>query len=84
MISNRDTANLDWEAALQQSVGICYTAKKAYEIALFLAGITRPDKLYRKCLNTLNARGAVQISQLDGEQSATIVVTKIYSNRSNL
>jgi hypothetical protein len=80
VISNQDRPDLEWEDSLQNSVGICYTAAKAYEISLFLAGITRPDKNYRKCVQLLNLKGAVTVSQIDGEGSATIVKAKIYKN----
>ena len=80
VLSNRDQPALEWEESLQQSIGICYTAAKAYEISLFLAGITRPDRNYRKCVQLLNLKGAVTVSQIEGEGSATIVKAKIYKN----
>lgn len=69
---------LGWEESLQKSLGVCQNAKKAYEIALFLGRISRPDLGYRKVLKTLNAKGAVTVKQRDGEQAATIVKVRQY------
>lgn len=69
---------LGWEESLQKSLGICQNAKKAYEIALFLGRISRPDLGYRKVLETLNAKGAATVKQRDGEQAATIVKVRQY------
>lgn len=80
VLSNRERPDLQWEESLKQSVGICYTAAKAYEIALFLAGITKPDLNYRKVVQLLNLKGVVTVSQIGDTASATIVKTKIYKN----
>lgn len=78
VISNRIPMDMEWGAAMQETLGICHTCAKAYEIARFLAGITKPDKTYRKVLDTIKAKGAVTLAQVDGEQAATIVKVKIY------
>jgi len=78
VISSVDLPGIEWEKSLQSSMGICHTCSKAYEIALFLAGITQPDIRYRKALETIKAKGAVTVKQRDGEQSATIVKVRIY------
>lgn len=70
--------SLEWERSLQETLGICHTCSKAYEIALFLAGITKPDRNYRKMLDLIKRNGVATVSQLEGEQRATIVVVKIY------
>ncbi len=68
----------EWEESLQKSLGVCKNAKKAYEIALFLGQISKPDLGYRKVLETLNKKGAVTVKQEDGEQAATIVKVREY------
>ena len=68
----------EWEESLQKSLGVCNNAKKAYDIALFLGQISKPDLGYRKVLETLNKKGAVTVKQRDGEQAATIVKVKKY------
>lgn len=78
VISNRIPLDREWGVAMQETMGICHTCAKAYEISLFLAGITKPNKNYRKVLDTIKAKGAVTLAQLDGEQAATIVKVKIY------
>lgn len=67
-----------WEESLQKSLGVCKNAKKAYEIALFLGKISRPDLGYRKVLETLNKKGAVTLKQQKGEEQATIVKVRHY------
>jgi len=71
-------APASWEAALTSTVGICHTCKKAYQVSLFLAGITKPDCSYRKILETVKKKGAATVSQVEGEQRATIALTKMY------
>ena len=78
VISNRVPIHLEWGAAMQETMGICHTCAKAYEIALFLAGITEPDRSYRKVLDTVKAKGAATLAQKGGEQAATIVRVRIY------
>ena len=68
----------EWETSLQKSLGVCKNAKKAYEIALFLGKISRPDLGYRKVLETLNKKGAVTLKQQKGEEQATIVKVRQY------
>lgn len=78
VISNVTKLDRSWEQAMADSLGICHTLKKAYEIAKFLAGITRPDVNYRKTLDIMKRTGAVTVTQIDGDQAATIVNVKIY------
>jgi hypothetical protein len=79
IMSSREPAGLEWEPALQGSVGICHTLRRAYEIALFLAGITEPTVNYRKSLDLVKKKGAVRIvSRKEHEASAIIVRTRIY------
>lgn len=78
VISNREDLELEWGQALANSMGVCHTCAKAYEIALFLARITTPDRSYRKVLDTIKIKGAAQIKQKDGEAEATIVRVKVY------
>jgi hypothetical protein len=78
VISNQEKPGIEWGAALQETLGICHTCAKAYEIAVFLAGITRPDKSYRKILDTVKLKGAATLAQVEGAQAATIVKVKIY------
>lgn len=79
VLSNHDPVGLEWEKALQETLGICHTLKRAYDIALFLAGITAPKIKYRKALETIKAKGAVRIeSQKEHEAGVIIVLVKIY------
>lgn len=69
-----------WEESLRDSMGTCRTIKKAYEIALFLSGISKPNLNYRQVLRRLKQKGAVQIKHEDGNrpETVTIVHTKAY------
>lgn len=78
VISNQQLPDSPWEESMQASCGVCRTCKKAYEIALFLAGIHEPCSGYRKVLESLKAKGAYTIRQQGGEQEATIVLIKEY------
>ena len=78
VISNVTAVDKSWEQSIADSLGICHTLKKAYEISTFLAGITKPDINYRKTLDLMKNRGAVTIRQVDGDRAATIVNVKIY------
>jgi hypothetical protein len=80
VISNNNQFSKEptWEVDLKETIGICHTCAKAYEIGLFLAGITRPEQTYRKILETVKRNGAATLSQRDGSAAATIVVIKIY------
>lgn len=79
VLSDREAVGTTWEASLQETLGICHTLAKAYEISLFIAGITAPAISYRKALQLMKLRGAVKIdSKKEHESSAVIVKTKIY------
>ena len=77
VISNRES-DKEWEAALRETMGVCHTVKRAYEIATFLGGISKPDSSYRKVLETIKVKGAYTLNQMDGPQSATIVKVRHY------
>jgi hypothetical protein len=76
-MSNKEP-DLEWEQALRETLGVCHTVKHAYQIALFLGEISKPDSNYRKTLQTIKVKGAYTISQVGGSQSATIVKIKHY------
>ena len=78
ILSDRDAKSPDWESALQETLGICHTFSKAFEIALFLSGITAPAIKYRKALETIKQKGAVRVDSTKQEPSAIIVRVKIY------
>jgi hypothetical protein len=78
VIANTANHSQEWGKSLQESMGICHTCAKAYEIAIFLAGITKPNQNYRKILSIINRDGAATLSQLEGTQAATIVKVKLY------
>ena len=67
-----------WEESLTSSLGVCQNAKKAYEIALFLGKLSKPDLGYRKVLETLNKKGAVELRQTGESGAATIVKVRQY------
>jgi hypothetical protein len=77
VMSNRDL-HLDWEQALRDTLGVCHTISKAYEIALFLGEISKPDTGYRKVLETIKVKSACTVSQIGGDMAATIVKIKHY------
>jgi hypothetical protein len=77
IMSNKEL-NKEWEAALRETLGVCGTVKHAYEIALFLGEISKPDSSYRKVLETIKVKGAYTLRQIEGEQAATIVQIKHY------
>jgi hypothetical protein len=77
VMSNKESGG-DWEHALRETLGVCHTVKQAYQIALFLGEISRPDSSYRKTLETIKVKGAYTIHQKGGEQAATIVQVKHY------
>jgi hypothetical protein len=70
--------DVEWEQALRETLGVCHTVKQAYQIALFLGRISRPDTKYRKTLETIKKKGAITVSQVEGPESATIVKVKHY------
>jgi hypothetical protein len=76
-MSNKEST-LEWEQALRETLGVCHTVKQAYQIALFLGGISKPDSSYRKTLETIKVKGAYTINQIGGSQAATIVQVKHY------
>ena len=77
VMSNKEST-LEWEQALRETLGVCHTVKHAYQIALFLGEISRPDSSYRKVLETIKVKGAYTIQQKGGSQAATIVKVKHY------
>jgi hypothetical protein len=77
VMSNKEV-NLEWEQALRETLGVCHTVKHAYQIALFLGEISKPDSSYRKVLETIKVKGAYTIQQQGGSQAATIVKVKYY------
>jgi len=70
--------SVSWEEGLTSTMGVCRTIKKAYEIALFLAGINDPNINYRQVLRIIKQKGAVEIKQRDGAQTAIIIHCKAY------
>ncbi len=70
--------DLEWEASLQESMGVCTSCKRAYRVALFLARIAKPDRSYRKILHLVKQKGAAVLKDEKGTNSATIVAVKIY------
>lgn len=68
----------DWQHSLQETLGICHTLSKAYEIGLFLSGMTAPALKYRKVLETIKIKGAVRVDSTKEEPAFTIVQVKIY------
>lgn len=77
VMSNKEP-DLEWEQALRETLGVCGTVKQAYEIALFLGEISRPDSSYRKVLETIKVRGAYTLQQIEGDRAATIVKIRHY------
>lgn len=67
-----------WAEELCRTTGITHTFKRAYEVGLFLAGITEPEMKYRKALETIKKFGAVEVKQASGKQRITIVHTRVY------
>lgn len=79
VLSSKETPGKGWEEDLQSSVGVCHTLTKAYEIACFISGITKPKINYRKCLALMKAKGAVRLeSEKEHEPIAMIVRVRIY------
>lgn len=78
VLSDKESSGLGWEEAMQSALGICHTFAKAYEISLFLSGITEPKIKYRKALDLIKARGAVRIESNREEPSCLIIKVKIY------
>jgi hypothetical protein len=77
VLSNKEL-DIDWEQALRETLGVCHTVRHAYDIALFLGEISKPDTGYRKVLETIKVKGAYTIKQIGGVQAATIVKVKHY------
>ena len=74
-----ETEGLEWEQELIESMAVCRTCTKAYLHAKRLAKISNPDKGYRRVLETLKRKGAVEIRQRGGgEEKAIIVFTRIF------
>lgn len=77
VISDKEPAGLEWHASLQETMAICHTLKRAYEIGLFLSGVTAPELKYRKVLDTIKSTGAVRVGSLRDEPGFLIVKVKI-------
>ena len=77
VMSNKEP-DIEWEQALRETLGVCHTVKQAYQIALFLGEISKPDSTYRKTLEWIKVKGAYTIKQAGGQQAATIVKVKHY------
>lgn len=75
---SEETATESWTDSLRRTTGITNTFKKAYEVGLFLAGITEPEVAYRKALETVKVHGVVSFKQKGGDQCVTIVNAKVY------
>jgi hypothetical protein len=73
-----ETSTESWADSLKRTTGITHTFKKAYEVGLFLAGITQPEIAYRKALETIKLHGVVSYKQKGAEQCVTIVKSKVY------
>lgn len=73
-----ETSTESWADALKRTTGITHTFKKAYEVGLFLAGITQPEVAYRKALETIKLHGVVSFKQKGAEHCVTIVKSKVY------
>jgi hypothetical protein len=69
---------LGWEAQIRETTGITNDFKKAYNVGLFLARISKPALGYRKALETIKVNGAVNFGQMEGDQEVTIVKCKWY------
>jgi len=78
VMSNKETPTKGWEESLTSTLGVCDNLKKAYEIALFLGEISKPDSSYRKVLETVKVKGAYSLKQKGGHQAAVIVRIKSY------
>ena len=74
----QETSTESWTESLVRTTGIAHTFKKAYEVGLFLAGITSPETKYRKALETVKVHGVASFKQKDGDQCVTIVKSKVY------
>lgn len=77
VISDKEDLSLEWGKRVQSSMGVCHTFQRAYDIAIFLSGLTDPGIKYRKALDTIKQTGAVTIWQ-ETKPSAVIVQVKIY------
>ena len=77
VMSNKEP-DIEWEQTLRETLGVCHTVKQAYQIALFLGEISKPDSTYRKTLEWIKVKGAYTIKQVGGHQAATIVKVKHY------
>jgi hypothetical protein len=80
MSDSSPVATGSWEEELCESLRICHTVKAAYSLALSMAGITKPGKKYRKCLEEVKANGATQLRQEGGGAAATIVQVRIHGS----
>ena len=78
VLSSKENPNLAWEEGLTSTLGVCHTFSRAYEIGLFLSGITRPAIKYRKALETCKLRGAVRIDSKLEEPFFVVVKTRVY------
>jgi len=86
VMSNKASEKESLGEKLRETTVVCDTFTKAYEIGLFLAGITAPDKAYRRCLEEVKKAWAVQVSQrgyipmdaIDAPPTFTILKSKSY------
>jgi hypothetical protein len=86
VMSNKASDKESLGEKLRETTVVCDTFTKAYELGLFLAGITAPDKAYRRCLEEVKLYMAVQVSQreyismsaIDAPPTFTILKSKSY------
>ena len=86
VMSNKHSEKEAIGEKLRETVAVCDTFTKAYELGLFLAGVTKPDKAYRRCLEECKRFWMVQVKQanyfpitaLDDAPSFTIIKSKSY------
>jgi hypothetical protein len=69
--SKADPEEFELGAAIRESTVVCDTFAKAYELAIFLGGITDPGKAYRGALEEIKLKYSTEILQ-KGNLSAGI------------
>jgi hypothetical protein len=74
--NNNEDCNSLYEA-LNKSMAVCNTVKKAFTIGAWLSEAKEFDHTYRKVADTIREDGIVFISPLSNPEETAIVITKI-------
>jgi hypothetical protein len=63
--------------AVRETTAVCDTFAKAYELALFLGGITNADRAYRACLERIKVKYQVELCDTRNPTVICVAIFKV-------